>query len=293
MSIFKGSGVALCTPFDDESVNVNALGRLIDFQIESGTDALIICGTTGEPSTMTEEEKIAAIEFTVKKTAGRVPVIAGTGGNNTKEVVEFSKIAEKLGADALLIVTPYYNKCSPLGLKRHFFTVADAVNIPIIIYNVPPRTGLNVTPASLLELSAHPNIAAIKEASANITQIVEMARLCEGKLDMYSGNDDHVLPMMAVGALGVISVVANVAPKETHDMVIKYLNGDLKGAMDLQFKLNPLINALFCEVNPIPVKTALNLMGFDMGELRLPLCEMSPGNLNTLRMEMQAFGLLD
>lgn len=292
MSIFKGSGVALCTPFDDKGVNMNTLGRQIDFQIEKGTDALIICGTTGEPSTMTEEERIAAIEFTVKKTAKRVPVIAGTGGNCTKEVIAFSKIAEKLGADGLLIVTPYYNKCSPLGLKKHFFAVADEVSIPIIIYNVPPRTGLNITPAQLKELCGHPNIAAVKEASANITQIVEMARLCEGKLDFYSGNDDHVLPMMAVGALGVISVTANVAPKEVHEMCIKYLDGDHKGAMALQFKLNPLTNALFTEVNPIPVKTALNLMGFDMGELRLPLCEMAPGNLETLRKEMKAFGLL-
>jgi 4-hydroxy-tetrahydrodipicolinate synthase len=242
---------------------------------------------------MTEDERITAIDFTVKKAAGRIPVIAGTGGNNTKEVIAFSKTAEKLNADALLVVTPYYNKCSCEGLKRHFFAVADAVNIPINIYNVPPRTGLNVTPNALLQLSEHPNIAAIKEASANIVQIVEMARLCEGKLDMYSGNDDHVLPMMAVGALGVISVVANIAPKETHDMAAKFLEGDLKGARELQFKLNPLINALFTEVNPIPVKTALNLMGFDMGELRLPLCEMSQANLNNLRKEMKAFGLID
>jgi 4-hydroxy-tetrahydrodipicolinate synthase len=292
MSVFIGSGVALCTPFSDKGVNLDSFGKLIDFQIDNHTDALVVCGTTGEPSTMSSEEKLEAIDFTVKRAAKRVPVIAGTGGNNTKEVVEASIAAQKLGADALLIVTPYYNKCSPLGMMKHFFAVADVVDIPIIIYNVPARTGLNLTPQTLYELSAHKNIAAIKEASANITQIVEMARLCEGRVDIYSGNDDHVLPMMAVGALGVISVSANIVPKETHDMVAKYLSGDQKGAMDLQFRLNPLINALFTEVNPIPVKTALRLMGFDMGELRLPLCDMTEGNLKTLRSEMKKMNLI-
>jgi 4-hydroxy-tetrahydrodipicolinate synthase len=292
MSVFIGSGVALCTPFSDKGVNLDSFGKLIDFQIDNHTDALVVCGTTGEPSTMSSEEKLEAIDFTVKRAAKRVPVIAGTGGNNTKEVVEASIATQKLGADALLIVTPYYNKCSPLGMMKHFFAVADVVDIPIIIYNVPARTGLNLTPQTLYELSAHKNIAAIKEASANITQIVEMARLCEGRVDIYSGNDDHVLPMMAVGALGVISVSANIVPKETHDMVAKYLSGDQKGAMDLQFRLNPLINALFTEVNPIPVKTALRLMGFDMGELRLPLCDMTEGNLKTLRSEMKKMNLI-
>ncbi len=290
MSIFKGSGVALCTPFDGSGVNYEALGSLIEFQIKNGTDALVACGTTGEPSTMSRQEKLGAIDFTIKKAAKRVPVIAGTGGNDTKEVLELSKEAEKLGADALLIVTPYYNKCSPKGLIKHFFAVADEVNIPIIIYNVPARTGLNISPSSLYELSAHKNIAAIKEASANISQIVEMARMCEGRIDMYSGNDDHVIPIMAVGALGVISVVANVAPKETHDMVMKYFSGDLMGATHLQFRLNPLINALFSEVNPIPVKTALNLIGFNMGPLRMPLCEMSENNLAALKKELKTFG---
>lgn len=292
MSIFKGSGVALSTPFNEKGVNLDAFGKLIDFQLENGTDALIVCGTTGEPSTMTEDEKLSAIEFAVKKAAKKVPVIAGTGGNHTREVVEASIAAQKLGADALLIVTPYYNKCTPLGLIKHFFAVADVVNIPIIIYNVPVRTGMNIAPQTLRELATHENIAAIKEASANITQIVEMARLCEGMLDLYSGNDDHVLPMMAVGALGVISVSANIAPKKTHDMVMKYLEGDLKGAMALQFMLNPLINSLFTEVNPIPVKTALRLMGFDMGELRLPLCDMTESNLNILRREMAKLNLI-
>jgi 4-hydroxy-tetrahydrodipicolinate synthase len=292
MSIFTGSGVALSTPFHETGVNFDALGKLIDFQIENLTDALVICGTTGEPSTMTEEEKLSAIEYTVKKTAKRVPVIAGTGGNDTKEVIRMSAEAEKLGADALLIVTPYYNKCSQKGLVKHFFAVADVVNIPIIIYNVPVRTGFNITPKMLLELSAHPNIQAVKEASANIVQIVEMARMCEGKIDIYSGNDDHVIPMMAVGALGVISVTANVLPKEMHDMAAKFLAGDTKGAMALQFRLNPLTNALFTEVNPIPVKTALNLMGFDMGRLRLPLCEMADENLMVLKKELKAMGLI-
>jgi 4-hydroxy-tetrahydrodipicolinate synthase len=291
MSVFTGSCVAMVTPFSEDGINFESLGNLIEFQIREGTDALLACGTTGEPPTMTKKERNSVIEYTVEKTAKRVPVIAGTGGYNTAGVIEASKDAEMVGADALLIVTPYYNKTTQKGLIQHYAAVAEAVNIPIIVYNVPSRTGLNITPPTLKELSKIKNIVGIKEASGNISQVVEMARLCQGTLDMYSGNDDMVVPLLSVGGKGVISVVANIAPKDTHDMVDRFLKGDIEGSRQLQFKLNPLIEALFLEVSPIPVKTAMNLMGMNMGKLRLPLTDMSESNLKVLKQRMLEYGL--
>ncbi|WP_129721431.1 4-hydroxy-tetrahydrodipicolinate synthase [Xylanivirga thermophila] len=290
MSIFTGSCVALSTPFNESGVNFDTLKNLLEFQISQSTDAILVCGTTGEPSTMSLEERNAVIEFTVEQVNGRVPVIAGTGGNCTDSVIKASRDAEGLGADALLIVTPYYNKTSQKGLVAHYNAVAEKVDLPIIIYNVPGRTGLNIKPETLLELSKIKNITGIKEASGNITQAVEMARLCPN-MDMYSGNDDMVVPILSLGGKGVISVVANIAPKDTHDMVMKFLHGDVGGSRELQFKLKPLIDALFSEVNPIPVKTALNLMGFNMGNLRLPLVELSEKNLQLLKTRMMDYGL--
>lgn len=292
MSIFTGSCVALSTPFTDDGINYSTFEELIEFQISEGTDALLVCGTTGEPPTMTLEERHEAIEFVISKANGRVPVIAGTGGNNTKSVIESSLKAQELGADGLLIVTPYYNKTTQEGLIAHYTAIAKEVDLPIIIYNVPGRTGLNMTPATLYELSKLENIVGMKEASGNIAQVVEMARLCNGNIDLYSGNDDMVVPLMSVGGKGVISVVANVAPKDTHDMVYSFLEGNIEKSYNLQFKLKPLIDALFLEVNPIPVKAALNLMGFDMGKPRLPLIEMSQENLVILRQRMDDLELL-
>lgn len=290
VSIFKGSGVAIVTPFDEKGVNFDAFERHIEYQIANKTDAIIVCGTTGEPSTMTKNEKEAVIKFAVNKVNKRVPVIAGTGGNDTLAVVEASKKAEALGADGLLIVTPYYNKATQRGLIEHYKRINDAVNIPIIIYNVPGRTTVNMTPVTLKELSTLENIRGIKEASGNITQITEMARLCGDKIDLYSGNDDHIVPVLSVGGVGVISVVANIAPRDTHDLVIKFLEGDIDSSRKLQFKLNPLVEALFLEVNPIPVKTALNLIGFDAGKLRLPLTPMADNNLKILKQRLTEYG---
>lgn len=291
MKLFTGSGVAIVTPFTENGVNYTVFKELVEFQLKNGTDAIIACGTTGEPPTMTAEEKRGVIECAVKTVAGRVPVIAGTGGNNTAKVIEDSLAAEALGADALLIVTPYYNKCTQGGLVAHFNAIADAVSLPIIIYNVPARTGMNVLPATLAELAKHPRIAAMKEASANIEQITEMVRLCPG-LTFYSGNDDHVLPLLALGFQGVISVSANVIPKETHELVASFHAGDIARSRELQFAVNPLVKNLFTEVNPIPVKTALAMMGYDVGPLRLPLTPMSEGPKAALRKVMQEMGLI-
>ena len=290
MSVFTGSCVAMVTPFTEDGINFESLANHIEFQIREGTDALVACGTTGEPPTMTKEERYSVIGFTVDRTAKRVPVIAGTGGYNTAVVIEDSKEAERLGADALLIVTPYYNKTTQKGLIKHYAAIADAVHIPIIVYNVPARTGLNITPSTLKELSKIDNIVGIKEASGNISQVVDMARLCEGVLDLYSGNDDMVVPLLSVGGKGVISVVANIAPRDTHDMVVKFLEGDIEGSRKLQFKLYPLIEALFLEVNPIPVKTAMNLLGMNVGRLRMPLTEMSESNMEVLKQRMIEYG---
>ncbi|MDD5017370.1 MAG: 4-hydroxy-tetrahydrodipicolinate synthase [Eubacteriales bacterium] len=289
MSIFTGAGTALVTPFNDKGIDFAAFETLIEYQIENGIDALIVCGTTGESSTMTKEEDLSAIDFVVKQTYGRVPVIAGTGSNNTAAAIEMSMEASDLGVDALLIVTPYYNKCTDTGLIRHYFAIADVAGAPIVAYNIPGRTGVNISPAVMKELSEHDNIVALKEASGNITQIAETARLCPDT-DLYSGNDDHVVPLLSLGGKGVISVVSNVAPKMTHDMVASFLSGDVKKAMELQFALNPLVKALFSEVNPIPVKTALNMIGINAGILRMPLCEMSADKAALLKKELIALG---
>lgn len=292
MSLFVGSCVAMVTPFTEDGVNYEALDKAIEFQISQGTDALLACGTTGEPSTMTQQEKRDVIRFTVEQAKGRLPVISGVGGNNTAEVVRASKEAEELGVDALLAVNPYYNKTNARGLIEHYRAISDAVSIPIIVYNVPSRTNYNITPEALLELSKLKNIKAIKEASGNIAQVLEMYRLCGDVLDIYSGNDDMVVPLLAAGGKGVISVVANVAPADTHRMVESFMEGNLQESLELQLKLMPLVKALFCEVNPIPVKTAMNLMGFNMGPLRLPLTDMAENNLEFLKQQMKEYGLI-
>jgi len=292
MALFKGSGVAIVTPFTKDGINFDKLGELIEWHIENNTDAIIICGTTGEASTMTDEEKKAAYKFTVEKVAKRIPVIAGTGSNNTHHSIELSKYAESVGCDGLLCVTPYYNKTTQKGLIEHYTAIADSVNIPIIIYNVPGRTGLNILPDTLKKLSSHRNIAGVKEASGNISQVVEIGTFCSEDFALYSGNDDQVVPLLSVGGVGVISVVANIAPKEMHDMVMSYLNGDVKHAMELQLKIKPLNDALFCEVNPIPVKTAMNLIGFEVGDLRLPLTSMTEKNLEYLKNTLISYGLI-
>jgi 4-hydroxy-tetrahydrodipicolinate synthase len=292
MSLFTGSCVAMVTPFTENGVNFDALGKAIDFQINQGTDALLACGTTGEPTTMTQQEKRDVIRFTVEKAGGRLPVLAGVGGNCTAEVIRASVEAGELGADGLLAVNPYYNKTNAKGLIAHFRSVSDAVSIPIIIYNVPSRTSYNISPQAMLELSKIKNVQAIKEASGDIAQVLEMFRLCGDIIDIYSGNDDMVVPLLAAGGKGVISVVANIAPADTHEMVSTFLNGNREEALSLQLKLLPLIHALFCEVNPIPVKTAMNLMGFDMGPLRLPLTDMEDANLTILKQRMKEYGLL-
>ncbi len=294
MSIFTGAGVAIVTPFDEnDNVNYAALAQMIDFQIEQGTDAIIICGTTGESSTLNHEEHDECIRFTVEHVAGRVPVIAGTGSNCTAEAVRLSIHAEQSGADGLLCVTPYYNKATQKGLKEYFTAIANSVSIPVIMYNVPSRTGCNILPETAVELAKTvPNITAIKEASGNISQVAKLAALADGCLDIYSGNDDQIIPLMSLGGKGVISVLSNVAPKFTHDMVAKYLEGDTAAATKMQLEAIPLCNALFCEVNPIPVKTALNMMGMNAGGFRSPLCEMEDKNKEKLRAALVDAGLL-
>ncbi len=291
--VFTGAGVAIVTPMDQTgAVNYSKLGELIEFQIENGTDAIIVCGTTGESPTLTHEEHLECIRYTVENVAGRVPVIAGTGSNYTEYAVELSKYAESVGADALLIVTPYYNKTTQAGLIRHFKYIADAVHTPIILYNVPSRTGLDIKPETYKELSKHPNIVATKEANGNISSIMETVALCGDDLIIYSGNDDQIVPILSVGGKGVISVLSNILPQQTHDIVGNYLTGDIKGSLKLQLDLLPLANSLFTEVNPIPVKEALNLMGYDVGECRMPLAPIGEKNLEILKTEMTKIGLL-
>ena len=294
MAIFKGTGVAIVTPFtEDNMVNYEKLGELIDYQIENGTDSIIICGTTGEASTLSHEEHIDCIRYAVKKVAKRVPVVAGTGSNSTDTAIYLSRAAEEAGADALLVVTPYYNKATQKGLIGHYETIAGSVTLPIIIYNVPGRTGCNILPTTVATLARKvENIVGIKEASGNISQVAELAHLTRGVLDIYSGNDDQIVPILSLGGIGVISVISNIAPKQTHDMVASYLAGDTKKSMELQLETIPLVNALFCEVNPIPVKTALNLMGFEVGELRRPLSAMEEENKTKLKKAMMEYGLL-
>lgn len=294
MSIFKGAGVAIVTPFtQDDKVNFEELGKMIDFQIAGGTDAIIICGTTGESSTLTHEEHDECIKFAVEHTAGRVPVIAGTGSNSTAEAIRLSTHAQNNGADALLLVTPYYNKATQKGLIQHYTAIANSVDLPIILYNVPSRTGVNILPQTAVTLAKNvKNIVAVKEASGNISQVAELAALADGCIDIYSGNDDQVVPLLSLGGVGVISVLSNVMPKLTHDMVMSYLNGDVKLSRQLQLSVMNLNKALFCEVNPIPVKEALNMMGWNAGAVRSPLCEMEPQHKELLRKELTAMKLI-
>lgn len=289
MSIFTGAGTALVTPFNEKGVDYDAFEALVEYQIENGIDALIVCGTTGESSTMTKEEDLGAIDFVVKQAAGRVPVIAGTGSNCTATAIETTKEACDMGVDGVLVVTPYYNKCTDTGLIKHYHAIADASSAPVVTYNVPGRTGVNIKPHVMKEIGAHDRVVAIKEASANIVQIGETARLCPD-IDVYSGNDDHVVPLLSLGGKGVISVVSNVLPQMTHDMVESFMNGDADKARELQFKLNPLVKALFSEVNPIPVKTALNMIGINAGIMRMPLTEMSPDKAAVLQAELIKLG---
>ncbi len=294
MAIFKGAGVAIVTPFcESGAVNYERFAKNIDWQIENGTDAIIACGTTGEAATLSHEEHLDVIRFCVKQTAGRVPVIAGTGSNCTETAVYLSKEAEKAGADALLLVSPYYNKATQKGLYEHFARTAGAVKLPVILYNVPSRTGCNILPETVVRLAKEiDNIVGIKEASGDISQIAKLAYLADGCIDIYSGNDDQITPILSLGGIGVISVLSNIAPRQTHDIVASYLAGDVKESARLQLKAFPLIKALFSEVNPIPVKKAMNLMGFDAGPLRLPLTEMEDAAAEKLAEQMRAFGLL-
>lgn len=292
MSIFTGSGVAIVTPFNqDMSVDYAGLEKLIDFQIDNGTDCIVICGTTGEASTLNDEEHLECIKVAIDRTNKRVPVIAGTGSNDTAHGIELSKKAELLGADGLLQVTPYYNKTTQKGLVQHFSAIANSVNIPVVLYNVPSRTGLNINASTAATLSKLDNIVAIKEASGNIAHITDLVHKCEGRLDLYSGNDDQIVPLLSLGGKGVISVVANILPRETHDLVMKYIDGDVKGSLDLQLKLHELIGSLFCEVNPIPVKAAMNYMGLPAGPCRLPLTEMEPHSVQILKTAMKNYGI--
>lgn len=294
MAIFKGAGVAIVTPMKENlEINYDKLDEMLEDQIAGGTDAIIICGTTGESATMTEAEHIEAIRFTVERVKHRVPVIAGTGSNSTATAIELSKEAEKDGADGLLLVTPYYNKATQNGLISHFSAVCNEVKIPAILYNVPSRTGCNIQPATLAQLVKNvENIVGVKEASGNIGQVAEIMHLCDGNIDLYSGNDDQVVPLLSLGGIGVISVLSNVAPAYVHDMVYKYLNGDTKESCSMQLKALPLCSALFCEVNPIPVKAALNLMGREVGPLRGPLTEIEPAHRDLLEKAMKDFGIL-
>lgn len=291
-SIFTGSGVAVITPFTEDRVDYHALGRIIDFQLANKTDAVVICGTTGESSTLTDEEHRSCISFAVERVAGRVPVIAGTGSNDTKYAVELSVYACEAGADALLLVTPYYNKTTQKGLVKNFLTIADAVTKPIILYNVPSRTGCGFSIQAYKELAKHERIVGVKEANGNISAIAELFAECGSSLDIYSGNDDQIVPILSLGGKGVISVLSNIMPAQTHDICELWFSGRTKESADLQLRLLKLINSLFIEVNPIPVKTAMNLMGWCSDEIRLPLCEMEEKNREILIGAMTGEGLL-
>lgn len=291
MSLFKGSAVAIITPFNENGINFEVFADLIERQIAGGTDAIVVCGTTGEPSTMTNAEKLSTIKFCIKQVNGRVPVIAGTGANCTESCIQMSIEAEKLGADALLVVTPYYNKCTQKGLIHHYTAVADSVNIPVIAYNVPGRTGVNLLPATVKALRDSKKICAVKEASGNIGQISKLCALITDDFDIYSGDDDIILPFLALGSAGIISVAANIVPADVKRLCAEYFNGNIEEARKIQFKLTPLVSALFSEVNPIPVKTAANLLGYNAGALRMPLCEMEEANLEGLKKAMRDYGL--
>ena len=287
--IFTGCGTAIVTPFTDDGVNFEEFRRMIEFQIENNADAIIVCGTTGEASTMTETERKETIKFAVEVANKRVPIIAGTGGNCTRSVVEMSKYAESVGVDGVLIVTPYYNKTTQDGLIAHYREIANAITLPIILYNVPGRTGLNILPKTCLELSKIENIVAIKEASGNLSQIAEIANLCRDNLTIYSGNDDQILPILSLGGKGVISVLSNIIPNDVHEMVFSFLNGDFERAKNLQLDTLNLTKALFSEVNPIPVKAACNMIGFNAGVPRLPLIEMSQAGQAKLQEEINNY----
>lgn len=294
MSVFTGAGVAIVTPFKENGeVNYEKFAELIEFQIANGTDAIIVCGTTGESSTLTHEEHLEVIRYCVEEVAGRLPVVAGTGSNCTETAVYLSTEAEKYGADALLLVTPYYNKATQNGLYKHFKTVADAVKLPCILYNVPSRTGCNIAPETAVRLCSEvENIVGIKEASGDISQVAKLMSLADGKVDLYSGNDDQIVPLLSLGGKGVISVLSNVAPRQTHEICAKFFAGDVEGSCKEQLRAIPLCKALFCEVNPIPVKKALNLMGKEVGILRMPLTEMEEENAVKLEKAMKEYGIL-
>ena len=294
MSVFTGAGVAIVTPFKENGeVNYEKFAELIEFQIVNGTDAIIVCGTTGESSTLTHEEHLDVIRYCVEKVAGRIPVVAGTGSNCTETAVYLSTEAEKYGADALLLVTPYYNKATQNGLYKHFKTVADAVKLPCILYNVPSRTGCNIAPETAVSLCSEvENIVGIKEASGDISQVAKLMALADGRVDLYSGNDDQIVPLLSLGGKGVISVLSNVAPRQTHDICAKFFAGDVEGSCKEQLRAIPLCKALFCEVNPIPVKKALNLMAKEAGILRMPLTEMEEENAAKLEKVMKEYGIL-
>ena len=292
MAIFKGAGVAIVTPMKENGdVNFEKLGEILEEQIAAGTDAVIICGTTGESSTLSHEEHMETIRYTIDKVNKRIPVVAGTGSNCTETAIMMSQEAERMGADGLLLVSPY-NKATQKGLIAHYTAIANSVKLPIILYNIAGRTGINIEPKTLLYLAENvENIVAVKEASGNISQIADVAAMCKGKLDIYSGNDDQITPIMALGGIGVISVLSNIAPKYTHDLAMSYLNGDVQKSCEMQLKALPLVRALFCEVNPIPVKAAMNLMGKEVGPLRMPLTEMEEEHKETLKKAMIDFGL--
>ena len=293
MAVFTGAGVAIVTPMKENGdVNFEKLGEILEEQIAGGTDAIIICGTTGESSTLTVEEHLETIKYAIDKVNKRIPVIAGTGSNCTETAMHMSAEAEKFGADGVLVVTPYYNKATQKGLIQHYTKIANAISIPVILYNVPSRTGVNIQPATAAYLAEHvENIVAIKEASGNISQIAELAALTRGKMDIYSGNDNQIVPILSLGGIGVISVFSNIAPKYTHDICEKYMNGDVKESCKMQLDALPLMDALFCEVNPIPVKAAMNLLGKEVGSLRSPLTEMEDANKEKLKEAMVEFGL--
>lgn len=294
MAIFTGAGVAIVTPFNENNeVDYNKLGELLEFQIKNGTDSIIICGTTGEASTLTHDEHTECIRFAVDKVNKRIPVIAGTGSNCTRTAVYLSKEAQEVGADGLLVVSPYYNKATQNGLIAHYTEIARATDLPIIMYNVPSRTGCNITAATTATLVKEvDNIVGTKEACGDISQIAELMERTQGDIDLYSGNDDQIVPLLSLGGKGVISVLANIAPKQTHDMVLNYLEGNVKESRDIQLKYIPLIKTLFSEVNPIPIKAALNLLGFNVGGLRMPLTQMEAGNMERLKKELKDSGLL-
>lgn len=294
MAVFKGAGVAVVTPFhEDGSVNYESFAEMLEYQIAGGTDAIIVCGTTGESSTMTHEEHLDVIRFCVKQVAGRIPVIGGTGSNCTETAVYLSQEAEKAGVDGILVVSPYYNKATQKGLYKHFKKIADSVSVPMILYNIAGRTGVNIAPDTIVKLCRDvENIVGVKEASGNISQVAKIMSMADGCVDLYSGNDDQIVPLLSLGGQGVISVLSNVAPAQTHDICAKFFEGDVAGSRKLQLDAIPLIDALFCEVNPIPVKAALNLQGRNGGSLRMPLTDMEPEHVEKLKKAMEEYGIL-